>query len=110
MISKSGIVARVGLATAFLTTILLFAFMADSGDREPTLSATVVANIEQVSEIRTPENQVQVQLQNGSVVIAFVPANAGFPFAKGAAVQVTPYRSRFSGKRTYWVEALRAKL
>ena len=109
MISDSGMFAKVGLIATFIGAALVFAFVSDLGDREPTVPGTVVANIEPVGEIKVPENQVQVMLTNGSVVNAWVPANSGFPFRKGTILQVTPYRSRFFGKRTYWADARRAK-
>jgi hypothetical protein len=109
MISDSGITAKLLLVLTFIGAIALFYFVSQSGEREPTVSASVVTNVEQVAEMKLPEQQVQVLLPSGAVVMAWVPANQGFPFLVGTPVQVTPYRSRIFGKRTYWVEARRAK-
>jgi len=109
MDSDGGTISKLGLVAMFIAAVLFFLFLSDSGDKVQAVTATVVANIAQVGDIRSPENQVQVRLPSGVVVNATVPANSGFPFAKGTSVQVTPYRSRASGKSTYRVEAPRAR-
>ena len=98
---RSKLFANLGLVASFVAAILLFGLVTYVGERENTFIASVVANVEQVGEGKSPENLVQVRLPSGVVVNAKAPANSGYPFQPGTPVRVTAYRGRFFGLRNY---------
>ena len=99
--------SRFGLIAAFAAIVVFFAFVYDPEHPSgPTVLGSVVANIEQVSDNPSPENQIRVMLPGRLVVVASVRVGQGFPFAPGATVPVTPYRGRLFSKQSYWVEAI----
>lgn len=72
------------------------------------VQGVVVSNIEQVVELRNPEEQVRVKLPNELVVNAII-SPGGFPYAPGTPVVVTPYRSLVFSKQTYRAYARRGE-
>jgi hypothetical protein len=98
--------SRFGLIAAFSAIVTFIAFVYDPEHPSglPVLGS-VVANVEQVSDNPSPDNQIRVMLPDRLVVVASVRAGQGFPFPNGAKVSVTPYRGRLFGKKSYWAEA-----
>lgn len=98
------ILGKIGIGATFLVVLGFVAFVTDVGVPVSTEPAIVMANIEQVSEMRNPDNMIQARLQNGAVVNVMVPAGvAEFPIRLGAVVRVTRFESRWSKKSDYWI-------
>ena len=69
--------------------------------KETEISGIIVGNVQQVGDLKNPEEAVQIKLSNGLVVNAIISPLSGFPYKIGTPAKVTPYRSMVFGKRTY---------